>query len=91
VPTATPALATIVTAVIDIGFGNTLHIRGEGPGLSWDRGLPMECVTDNQWRITLGEAGRPIAFKFLVNDLSWSVGADYVVAAGSSVTLEPSF
>jgi hypothetical protein len=90
-PTAAPAVVTSITAVIDIGFGNTLHIRGEGAGLSWDRGLPMECVTDNQWRILLGESGRPFAFKFLVNDLSWSAGPDYVVEAGSAVTLEPSF
>lgn len=91
VPTATPAVVTMITALIDIGFGNTLHIRGEGAGLSWDRGLPMECVADNQWRVALGESGRPLAFKFLVNDLSWSTGTDYVVEAGTSVTLEPTF
>jgi formyltetrahydrofolate synthetase len=51
----------------------------------------MECVADNEWRISLGESGRPFAFKFLVNDLSWSAGADFVVEAGASITLEPSF
>lgn len=91
VPTAAPALVTSITALIDIGFGNTLHIRGEGAGLSWDRGLPMECVADNEWRILLGESGRPLAFKFLVNDLSWSVGPDYVAEAGSTLTLTPAF
>lgn len=90
-PTVTPAVVTTITALIDIGFGNTLHIRGEGAGLSWDCGLPMECVADNQWRITLGESGRSLAFKFLVNDLSWSAGADFVVEAGESVTLQPTF
>lgn len=90
-PTAAPAVVTSITALIDVGFGNALHIRGEGAGLSWDCGVPMECVADNQWRIVLGESGRPFAFKFLVNDLSWSAGPDYVVEAGATVTLEPTF
>ena len=76
---------------IDIGFGNALYIRGEGPGLSWDEGLLMNCVSDDQWQIALGESVRPIVFKFLVNDLSWSAGEDYSVASGASVTLQPTF
>lgn len=88
--TSTP-LVTTIAARIDVGFGNALYIRGEGPGLSWDRGIVMECVADDLWRIALAEAGRACTFKFLVNDLSWSVGPDYSVAAGTSVTLTPEF
>ena len=90
-PVAAKKVTTTITAQIDIGFGNLLHIRGEGPGLSWDRGVQMECVTDNQWQIVLAESARPIVFKFLVNDLSWSTGEDYNVAPGSNVTLVPTF
>jgi hypothetical protein len=82
---------TTVTAQIDIGFGNALYVRGEGAGLSWDKGLLMNCVSDSQWQCVLGESNRPIVFKFLVNDLSWSTGEDYSVAAGSSVVLTPTF
>jgi hypothetical protein len=82
---------TVVTAHIDIGFGNTLYLRGQGPGLSWDRGLPLECADDNAWTITLPETARPIICKFLVNDLTWSAGSDYVVQPGSTVTYEPTF
>jgi hypothetical protein len=87
---AKPVLTT-VTAQIDIGFGNALYVRGEGAGLSWDTGLLMNCVSDSQWQCVLGESNRPIVFKFLVNDLSWSTGEDYSVAVGSSVTLTPTF
>lgn len=90
-PVAPPPVSTVVTATINVGFGNVLTIRGEGPGLSWDRGLTMECLAADQWRVDLGEAARPFLFKFLVNDLSWSTGPDYTVASGSSVTLAPSF
>jgi hypothetical protein len=90
-PVAARNQATTITAQIDIGFGNALHIRGEGPGLSWDKGLLMECVADDRWRVVLTESARPIVFKFLVNDLSWNVGEDYTVTPGSTVTLVPTF
>ena len=90
-PVPTKPVVTSVTAQIDIGFGNALFLRGEGAGLSWDKGTLMTCVNDNQWSLVLGESARPIVFKFLVNDLSWSAGEDYSVAAGGSVTLVPTF
>lgn len=88
---ATRPVTTTISAQIDIGFGNSLYIRGEGPGLSWDRGVLMNCVADDLWQIALAESARPVVFKFLVNDLSWSAGEDYTAAPGASVTLKPSF
>ena len=88
---ATKPVATTITAKIDIGFGNALYLRGEGPGLSWDRGLVMDCVSDNEWQTLIAESARPITFKFLVNDLSWSAGVDYTAKPGSKVVLEPTF
>jgi hypothetical protein len=87
----TRPVTTTIVAKIDIGFGNALYLRGEGPGLSWDQGTLMECVADDQWKIVLAESARPVVFKFLVNDLSWSAGEDYTVASGASVTLSPTF
>jgi hypothetical protein len=84
-------VVTIITARIDIGFGNTLYLRGEGAGLSWDRGTLMNCVADNCWSLPLPESGRPVIFKFLVNDLSWSAGQDYTVASGDTLATTPMF
>ena len=88
---AAPSVQTTITAKIDIGFGNLLYLRGEGPGLSWDKGIVMSCVNDNEWRAVVAESARPISFKFLVNDLTWNVGEDYVAQPGSKVVLEPTF
>jgi hypothetical protein len=84
-------LVTTITAHIDIGFGNALYLRGEGADLSWDRGTLMHCVADNCWSLPLPESGRPVIFKFLVNDLSWSAGQDYTVASGDTLATTPAF
>lgn len=85
-----PPRAT-VTARIDVGFGNALYVRGEGAGLSWDKGMVMTCVSDDEWQITLGESETPVTLKFLVNDLTWSVGPDFTVGPGISITVTPEF
>lgn len=84
-------VATKIVAKIDVGFGNTLYIRGEGPGLTWEKGVPLDCIADDQWALTFSETARPIVFKFLINDLTWSIGDDYLVQPGSTTELAPSF
>ena len=88
---AAVAVVTKIVANFAVGFGNALYVRGDGPGLSWEKGIPMECVDDTTWAITLQGAVGPIPFKFLINDEKWSTGEDFVVAPGGSVTLTPSF
>ncbi len=87
----TAAKKTVITAKIDIAFGNTLFVRGEGPGLSWDAGVPMNSGDADTWSITISGAKSQVIFKFLVNDVTWSIGEDYVVDAGGEVSLIPSF
>jgi hypothetical protein len=91
-PIATPeVLTTTIVAAIDIGFGNTLTLRGEGAGLSWEKGAAMECVSGDVWSITLAETAHPVVCKFLINDQTWCAGDDYTVLPGSSVVLSPTF
>jgi hypothetical protein len=90
-PPASSAAFTEVTAKVDVGFGNTLFIRGEGPGLSWNKGLPLKNAGHSEWTIALPRAARPILFKFLVNDELWSLGVDYSADPGSFAVLTPEF
>jgi hypothetical protein len=85
-----PSVTTIV-ANIDVGFGNTLYVRGEGGGLNWEAGVALDCVADDRWAISLNGATCPVAFKLLVNDLTWSLGPDYTVSAGSELIVSPVF
>lgn len=82
---------TLVSAKIDVGFGNSLYIRGTGSGLSWDRGRPMECVSGGLWTCVLSGAREPVTFKVLINDSAWCTGNDYLVEPGQSVTVTPTF
>ena len=83
--------ATFISAKIDIGFGNHLYLRGEGPGLSWDHGLAMDSVGANLWTSSVKNATAPVTFKVLVNDLTWNSGPDNVVQPGHSITITPTF
>lgn len=90
-PVTTKVVTTTIIAVLDVGFGNTLFIRGQGPGLSWDKGIPMTCIAPNEWQIVLPESARGYTFKVLVNDVTWSLGPDFVVESGGTVTITPEF
>ena len=89
--TAPKAIVTTISANLDIGFGNSLYLRGEGPGLSWDKGVIMACVADDCWSLVLPESARPVVFKFLVNDEIWSIGDDCTAKPGSSAVFTPVF
>ena len=82
--------ATTIEAKIDVGFGNTLYLRGQGPGLSWERGVPCECVNRNTWRWTAPRAEK-LTFKLLLNDSVWARGADLVIGPGDKVEVVPAF
>lgn len=89
-PAAPSRPPTVITAYIDIGFGNTLYIRGDGPGLSWENGVPMDCVSDDKWSLAI-EHAQPFAFKVLLNDVTWCAGDDYIATPGANLDFTPTF
>ena len=100
-PAAQPAAPAIVAkptgsrvtivAKADVGFGNSLFLRGDGAGLSWEKGLLLDNVSGDTWRTVLSGVEKPFAFKLLINDEVWSAGADFVASPGDTVTVTPSF
>jgi len=83
--------ATVIVANIDVGFGNHLYIRGEGPGLSWSKGAQMSCSNGNEWTWKTTKATSPIECKFLINDSNWSAGENIVVKAKVKSAVKPRF
>ena len=64
--TSDGATRLLVTAYI--GIGNRLFVRGEGPGLSWEKGVPLQFVSIGKWRWETAEATAPVACKLYKND-----------------------
>ncbi|MEO6567245.1 MAG: hypothetical protein ABIO94_00670 [Opitutaceae bacterium] len=60
------ATRLLVTAYI--GIGNRLFIRGEGPGLSWEKGVPLQFVSIGKWRWEMANVTAPVKFKLFKND-----------------------
>jgi len=88
-PAASAALTTIEVKR-DVGFGNAVFLRGQGAGLTWERGLPLVCVDAHTWRWS-GIAKDPIRFKLLINDTIWSAGNDLTIAPGQKLEVAPEF
>jgi hypothetical protein len=82
---------TVVQAKIDVGFGNSIFIRGQGAGLSWDKGLPLTCIDGSAWIWSTRQAKGKVVFKLLLNDQVWAKGEDLVVEAGRKIEVVPAF
>lgn len=81
---------TTVIARVDIGWGNQLYIRGEGGGLSWERGQLMDWSND-AWSWSSSNASGEVTFKFALNDQHWSEGENLTVPSGGTSISTPVF
>lgn len=74
------ATRLLVTAYI--GIGNRLFIRGDGPGLSLDKGIPLQFVSIGKWRWETTEAASAVHVRLLKND-------ETECASLGQITLDP--
>lgn len=89
-PTPPARKTTTIEARIDVGFGNNLFVRGQGAGLSWDRGTPLNCVDGQTWRWSVTVEDK-LTFKLLLNDAVWAQGENVVAPPGNRVEVSPTF
>ncbi len=84
------ATRLVVTAYI--GIGNRLFIRGEGPGLSWEKGQPLTFVSIGKWRWDTNDATAAVRFKLYKNDeVECTVLGERSVEPGAQQELTASF
>ena len=74
--------ATRLLTTAYIGIGNKLFIRGDGPGLSWDRGVPMQFVSIGKWGWSTQDAAGPVRVKLLKNDETPALTGDLTLEPG---------
>ena len=89
-----PTTPTITTVRVhyDVGYGNSMSIRGSDYPLWWDEGREMRNTDTDVWEFEIEriESGT-FEYKLLINDSTWSNGDNYEVTAGSTVDIYPTF
>ena len=80
-----------IIAHVDAGFGNALYVRGEGAGLSWEKGTALKNTSPYEWAFTSTDAKSNVTFKFLINDELWAEGENISLRAGSESISSPTF
>lgn len=78
---------TQVIAKFDCGLGNSLYIRGEGAGLSWDMGKQLANISANEWVWQSFAPFETCEFKLLLNDLHFEVGSNHSLKCGQKICL----
>ena len=82
---------TVIIAKVDVGWGNSLYLRGIGGGLSWDVGVLMDNAKKDEWTWSCPASDGPITFKFVRNDAHWALGPDRIAVPGETAIIVPQF
>jgi hypothetical protein len=84
------AKETTLIAHVMTGIGKKPYIRGEGEGLSWDTGVPMEFIETGkwQWKVDLKE---PVTCCIYKNDELPAVDAPVTIQPGMHLEVSPKF
>lgn len=80
-----------ILARADVGFGNTLFIRGAGYPLSWDHGIALENRGADEWVCELSNLTTPLEFKLLINDRIWCLNENFTLHPGQTLACRPFF
>jgi membrane protein involved in colicin uptake len=88
---AKKVVKTSIIARVDVGFGNSLYVRGQGAGLSWDKGVQLDNVSPYEWQFSSTQAKGDVTFKFLINDEIWAEGENITLAKGGTSISSPVF
>ena len=82
---------TRVTVKYDVGFNNTLYLRGKGANLSWDKGIPLKNIKRDEWTWETDALFSTCEFKVLVNDKHYETGENHTLTCGASIQYTPKF
>lgn len=74
-----------------IGLGNKPFLRGDGPGLSWDKGVPLAFVEIGKWRWIGTGAKLPFACRVYLNDITPAEGSEMTATPGRVLEIAPRF
>lgn len=82
---------TRIIVKYDVGFNNSIYLRGDGADLSWERGIMLKNVKSDEW---IWETNIPFTkceFKVLINDRQYELGENHRLQCGTSFEYTPNF
>tara|TARA_B110000003_G_scaffold271740_2_gene306406 strand:+ start:947 stop:2422 length:1476 start_codon:yes stop_codon:yes gene_type:complete len=82
---------TSVVANVMIGIGNKPYLRGEGPGLSWDEGVPMNFIEIGKWAWSPSRKNASLKVQLYRNDNDPDQSGKIDVQAGEKIEITPDF
>ncbi len=83
-----------VTRIIvkyDVGFNNSVYLRGDGADLCWDRGIMLKNVKSDEWIWETNVPFNKCEFKVLINDRQYELGENHRLLCGTSFEYTPNF
>jgi uncharacterized integral membrane protein len=82
---------TSVVANVMIGIGNKPFLRGEGPGLSWDEGVPMNFIEIGKWSWSPPKKNASLTVQLYRNDNDPDKSGKIEVKPGEKIEITPEF
>lgn len=82
---------TRIVVKYDVGFSNSLYLRGKGASLSWDKGVCLKNLKADEW---VWETDAPFTnceFKVLINDSQYEIGENHRLTCGANIHYTPKF
>src|SRR5262245_48871067 len=88
-------LGTATTTTIRIHYpaeGHSISLRGDSAPLNWDKGISLASSDGSTFSYVFASPpNKEVQFKPLLDDTTWSRGANYRVVPGASVDVYPHF
>ena len=78
-------------AHLNIEISSTPYVRGEGAGLSWNEGIPMEFIEIGKWEWKVENAVESTSCRIFKDDSLAAKGDDIVINVGERAEVYPVF
>lgn len=82
---------TRVIVHCDVGFNNSVFIRGSGANLNWDKGVMLHNTKADEWVWETEHPFNLCEFKVLINDLHYEQGDNRKIECQGCVEYTPLF
>lgn len=85
------AKLTRVVIHCDVGFNNSIFIRGSGASLSWDKGIVLLNTRPDEWVWETDQSFNSCEFKVLINDSQYERGDNHILTCQNCLEYTPQF